>query len=77
MEDPNTGRMVVDPASFSYVDADPTGFFELFMSVSKGIQGSSSIIAFLFIIGGAFGIMEETGRDPRRNGHPGPQNEGA
>ena len=61
VEDPNTGRMVVDPASFSYVDADPTGFFELFMSVSKGIQGSSSIIAFLFIIGGAFGIMEETG----------------
>lgn len=61
VEDPNTGRMVVDPASFEYIEQNPTGFFDLFMSISKGIQGSSSIIAFLFIIGGAFGMMDETG----------------
>ena len=61
IEDPNTGEMVVDPDSFSYVEQNPIGIFDLFMSVSQGIQGSSSIIAFLFIIGGAFGMMEETG----------------
>ncbi len=45
VEDPNTGRMVVDPASFSYVDADPTGFFELFMAaaVSSLFCSSSAV----------------------------------
>ena len=61
MEDPNTGRMVVDPSSFQLVERNPTTFFQLFQSISSGIQGSSSIIAFLFIIGGAFGMMDETG----------------
>lgn len=61
IEDPNTGKMVVDPASFTYIEQSPVGIFDLFMSISKGIQQSSSIIAFLFIIGGAFGMMEETG----------------
>ena len=61
IEDPNTGRSVVDPTSFQLIDQNPTGIFELFQSVSAGIQGSSSIIAFLFIIGGAFGMMDETG----------------
>ena len=61
MEDPVTHKLVVDPNSFEYVEQVPIGFFDLFMTVSQGIQKSSGIIAFLFIIGGAFGMMEETG----------------
>ena len=52
IEDPNTGRSVVDPTSFQLIDQNPTGIFELFQSVSAGIQGSSSIIAFC--VGGRF-----------------------
>lgn len=59
--DPATGRQVVDPSTFHYADQNPTSFFDLFKSVTRGIQSASDIIAFLFIIGGAFGIMEATG----------------
>ena len=61
VEDPNTGRNVVDPDSFAYVDQNPVGLMDLFMSITKGIQGASSIIGFLFIIGGAFAMVEATG----------------
>ena len=61
VEDPNTGRKVVDPESFAYVDQQPIGLMDLFMSITKGIQGASSIIGFLFIIGGAFAMVEATG----------------
>lgn len=61
IEDPGTGRMVVDPSTFHYIAQSPIGLFDMFKSVTLGIQGGSSIISFLFIIGGAFGIMEATG----------------
>lgn len=61
IQDPGTGRMVVDPATFHYIDQSPIGFFALFKSVTLGLQGGTSIISFLFIIGGAFAIMEATG----------------
>ena len=59
--DPNSGRTVVDPSSFQYTEQNPTGFFDLFKSLTLGLQSASDIIAFLFIIGGAFGVMEATG----------------
>lgn len=59
--DPNTDRMVVDPSSFHYTEQNPTGFFDLFKSLTRGLQSASDIIAFLFVIGGAFGVMEATG----------------
>ena len=59
--DPNTGRSVVDPSSYTRVDQNPIGLMDLFMSITRGIQGASSIIGFLFIIGGAFAMMEATG----------------
>lgn len=59
--DANTGRSVVDPSTFHYVEQNPTGFFDLFKSLTLGLQKASDIIAFLLIIGGAFGVMEATG----------------
>ena len=61
VKDPGTGRMIADPNTFKYVAQNPTKFFSLFLAFPKGFKQSSSIIAFLFIIGGAFGIMEKTG----------------
>lgn len=55
------GREVVDPASFHYVEQNPVGFFELFLSIPAGMQQSGSIIFFMLIIGGAFRIMQKTG----------------
>lgn len=59
--DPNTGRSVVDPASFHSVDSAPTTFFGLFMSVTKGMNQAADIIFFILIVGGAFEIINKTG----------------
>lgn len=59
--DPNTGRSVVDPTSFHAVEQNPASPFDVFLAIPLGIQGASDIIAFLLIIGGAFGMMEATG----------------
>lgn len=61
VKDSATGRMIVDPSSFHYVMQKPVKPFELFESLTLGLQKSSDIIFFLFIIGGAFGIMDATG----------------
>lgn len=61
VQDPATGRMVVDPTSFHYVEQNPVKPFDLFKSLTLGLQKSSDIIFFLFMIGGAFGIMDATG----------------
>ena len=59
--DPNTGKLVVDPNSFHFVEQNPIGLFDLFQSFTLGLQNSAQIIFFLFIIGGAFGVMDATG----------------
>lgn len=61
VEDVNTGRTVVDPASFHAVDQNPTSFFDLFKSVPKGMKAASGIIFFIFVVGGAFQIITATG----------------
>ena len=59
--DPATGRMLVNPDTFHYIDQTPIGFFEFFESLTIGLQNSGYIIFFLLIIGGVFGIMDATG----------------
>ena len=59
--DPATQREVVNPQSFKYVAQHPIGFFEFFMSITLGMQKAAYIIFFLFLVGGAFGVIEATG----------------
>lgn len=61
VEDPTTGRSVVAADSFHEVDQNPTKFFDLFKSVPKGMKAASSIVFFIFIVGGAFQIITGTG----------------
>ncbi len=61
VEDPNTGRNVVAADSFHEVESNPTSFFDLFQSVPKGMNAASSIVFFIFIVGGAFQIITATG----------------
>jgi len=61
VEDPNTGRTVVDPASFENVAQNPTSFFDLWKSVPNGMTRASSIIFFIFIVAGSFNIINSTG----------------
>lgn len=54
VEDAATGRMVVDPETFHFIEQSPVAIFDIFKAVTLGLQNSGSIIFFLFMIGGAF-----------------------
>lgn len=57
------GREVVDPNSFQYVDAAPAGPIEVILAPVKGFTDpyGMSIIVFVFIVAGAFSIIQKTG----------------
>ena len=61
VEDPNTGRMVVNPDNFQLVEQNPTKFFDLFKAIPEGMNDAADVIFFIFCTGGAFEIMLATG----------------
>lgn len=61
VEDPNSGRTVVDPESFHYVDKSPVDPFEMLKAIPQGIKDSIGIITFVFLISGAVQIIRGTG----------------
>ncbi|RVU54028.1 putative basic amino acid antiporter YfcC [Anaerosphaera multitolerans] len=59
--DETTGIEMVDPESYHNVEQSPVSLWQLLMSIPKGMNESAGIINFLFIIGGAFGVLQDTG----------------
>lgn len=55
-----TTRDVVDPATFHSVAQTPVSLMQLLSSVTVGMQQTAQIIFFIFIVGGAFAVLEET-----------------
>lgn len=54
-------RNVVDPESFAYIPQQPVKPFSILKSVHLGMKDASSIIFFIFILGGSFQIVNATG----------------
>lgn len=57
----SAGKMIIDPNSYAAVDASPTTFYELFNAIPTGLVDMASLIFFVFIAGGTFSIINETG----------------
>lgn len=55
------GRTVVVPGSYAEVEPDPVSFFEMFQAIPQGMTAGATIIFYIFLVGGAFGIIRETG----------------
>lgn len=53
-------RTVVINNTYHEIEDSPTGLFEVFQTVHKGMTQSADIIFFIFIVGGAFGILNAT-----------------
>jgi len=53
-------REVVVPGSFTYQEADPQ-WWQVFTAPIRGFGRLSQIIVFIFIVGGAFAVLNETG----------------
>jgi len=55
------GREVVDPLSYHPVEARPAGVGALFLAFPRGLLEIAEIVFYIFIIGGAFGVLNRTG----------------
>lgn len=55
------GRVLVDAASYHAVPADPAGVGDVLLAFPRGLIETAHIVFYIFIIGGAFGVIEETG----------------
>ncbi len=55
------GRTVPVADSYEFVKRQPQGLGALFISPIKGFIDAAAIIAFVFVVGGAFAIIQKTG----------------
>src|SRR5215213_663940 len=60
-EDPATGRSVVVAGTYATVAPQPVGPFQALTAIPKGIVDAASVIGLVFLIGGAFTVVERTG----------------
>ncbi|HEY8793814.1 MAG TPA: Na+/H+ antiporter NhaC family protein [Gemmatimonadaceae bacterium] len=60
-DDPAAGRKVAVAGTYHHVDAHPVGPFETIVAIPDGIIDAAAVIAFVFLVGGAFGVVEKTG----------------
>jgi uncharacterized ion transporter superfamily protein YfcC len=55
------GREIIDPVSYHTVKSKPAGIDDILLSFPKGLTEVAEIIFYIFIIGGAFGVLNRTG----------------
>jgi uncharacterized ion transporter superfamily protein YfcC len=60
-EDPAAGRQVVVAGTYHAVAPSPVGPFDALVAVPKGMADAASIIFYVFLVGGAFAVVERTG----------------
>jgi uncharacterized ion transporter superfamily protein YfcC len=60
-EDEATGRVVVVAGTFHEVEQNPVGPFQMFVAIPLGMADAASVIFLVFLIGGAFTVVDETG----------------
>ena len=56
-----SNREVVVSGSFHEVESKPVSLFQMFVSIPKGMQQAASVIFFVFLVGGAFVVIDRTG----------------
>ena len=56
-----SGRMVVDPGSYHRVESKPAGLPQAVMAFPRGLIEVAHIVFYIFIVGGAFGVVTATG----------------
>lgn len=55
------GREVVNPDTFHYIDPTPVGLMGTLSAVFRGMVESAQIVFLIFIFGGVFGVIGDTG----------------
>ncbi len=60
-DDATTHRSVVVPGTFAEVERTPIGPFEAVVAIPKGMSDAASVIFLVFLVGGAFTVVDQTG----------------
>jgi uncharacterized ion transporter superfamily protein YfcC len=60
-DDPATGRQTVVAGSYHQVPQSPVGPFDTLKALPKGMTEAASVIFLVFLVGGAFSVVERTG----------------
>ena len=60
-DDEATGRSVVVAGTYHEVDPSPVGFFDAIVALPRGMADAAEVIFLVFLIGGAFTVVDETG----------------
>jgi len=59
--DAASGREVVIPGTYARVEASPIGPMAALMTVPRGIVAGADVILVVLFVGGAFGLLDDTG----------------
>ncbi len=59
--DEATGRNVVVAGTYHEVEPAPVGFFDAMVALPRGMADAADVIFLVFLIGGAFTVVDETG----------------
>ncbi len=60
-EDPVTGRSVVVPGTYHSVPAAPVGAGSALVAIPRGLAEAGSVVFLVFLVGGAFAVVDRTG----------------
>jgi uncharacterized ion transporter superfamily protein YfcC len=60
-QDQNTGRTVVIAGTYAHLDPSPVGPFATLIAIPKGIEDAGSVVVLIFLVGGAFAVVERAG----------------
>jgi uncharacterized ion transporter superfamily protein YfcC len=60
-DDPVTGRSVVVAGTYHAVPPAPLGFMQTLVTIPRGLIDAASVVFFVFLVGGAFSVVDQTG----------------
>lgn len=60
-DDPATGRRVVVGGTYHRVASQPVGVFQALVGIPKGMADAGAVVFFVFLVGGAFTVVDKTG----------------
>lgn len=55
------GREMVVPGTFEQITKTHINVFDIFTAIPRGLQDAAQIVFYIFLVGGAFGIIKATG----------------
>ncbi|MBI4468645.1 MAG: YfcC family protein [Acidobacteria bacterium] len=60
-DDPVTGRTLVVAGTYQPVPREPVNPFQAIVAIPKGMADAAAVIFYVFLVGGAFSVVEQTG----------------